>query len=40
MHVDPKLSFKSHVQYLESKVAKFVCILSKTRFLLSKLTRW
>jgi len=38
MHMDPKLDFKSHIQYLEIKIATSVGILSKLRFLLSKST--
>jgi len=38
MHIDPKLYFKFHIQYLEIKIAQSVGILSKLRFLLPKST--
>jgi len=38
MHLDPNLDFKFHIQHLETKIAKFVGILSKLRFLLPKST--
>jgi len=38
MHLDPNLDFKSHIQHLETKIAKSVDILSKLRILLPKST--
>jgi len=38
IHLDPNLDLKSHIQHLETKIAKSVGILSKLRFLLPKST--
>jgi len=38
MHIDPKRDLKSHIQYLEIKIAKSVGILRKLRIFLPKST--
>jgi len=39
MHLDRNRNFKSHIQHLETKIAKSVDILSKLRFLPKSILR-